>query len=149
MKSKHIKYKDTQILEIADGLRVRVLLTGKETNGLQCICEDIVAPGKGPERHVHHKQDETFVFLEGEFQVEVDGEIFFAKAGDVAFIPKGSKHAWKNVGKSEGRLRYVFSPALNIDSMFQDLHDIRKGKEFEKDHFSKSYPEQESVGPPL
>jgi len=149
MEATHIKYEDAEMLEIADGLRLKILLTGKETRGLQCICEDIVEPGKGPERHVHHKQDETFIFLEGHFQVEVDGAIFNAKAGDIAFVPKGSKHAWKNIGNTEGRLRYIFSPALNIDQMFQDLHDIRKGKEFEKVHFSKNYPEQESVGPPL
>lgn len=149
MKSRHTEYKNTKVLEIGDGLRLRVLLTGEETNGLQCICEDIVEPGKGPERHVHHKQDETFFFLVGDFEVEVDGVIFHAKAGDIAFVPKGSKHTWKNVGNTEGRLRYIFSPALNIDSMFQDLHDIRKGKTFEDDHFSKHYPEQESASSSL
>ena len=149
MKPKHTKYQDTQILEIADGLRMRVLLTGEDTNGLQCVCEDIVEAGKGPERHVHHEQDETFLFLEGAFDVEIEGVVFRMQAGDVAFVPMGSKHTWKNVGNTEGRLRYIFSPALNIDNMFQDLHDIRKGKEFEKNHFSKHYPEQEIVGPPL
>lgn len=131
---------------------MKVLLGGQETNGLQAIFEDIVDPGIGLSRHIHHEQDETFIFLEGTFDVEVDGQLYCMTAGDVAFIPKGSVHAWKNVGEDQGRLRYIFSPALNIEQMFRELNTLRQSGDFPEDlalELAKKYPEQETVGPPL
>ena len=73
-------------------------------------------------------------------------------AGDVALVPKGSVHAWKNVGGTRGRLRYIFTPALNIEAMFREIHEIRRAGELTEamaERIAATYPEQESVGPPL
>ena len=152
MKSIHTKYDDVESLELFDGMTLKVLLSGSETGGLQAVFEDIVHPGLGPGRHIHHKQDETFLFLEGIFDVEIDGELFRMKAGDVAFIPKGVVHAWKNVGEGLARLRYIFSPALTIEQMFRDLNDAQANGGVTEEvmkQIAKSYPDQESAGPPL
>jgi mannose-6-phosphate isomerase-like protein (cupin superfamily) len=152
MKPTHKPYEKVEILELFEGLTMKVLLTGSDTNGLQAIFEDIVEPGIGPGRHIHHEQDETFLFLEGTFDVEIDGQLFRINKGDTAFVPRGSVHAWKNVGKTKGRLRYIFSPALNIEEMFRDLEKANKKggitEEIMKD-IALNYPEQESAGPPL
>lgn len=152
VKPAHTTYGLADTIELFPGLTMKVLLGSKETNGLQAIFEDIVDPGVGLSRHIHHQQDETFIFLEGIFDVEVDGERYRMTAGDVAFIPKGSVHAWKNVGITQGRLRYIFSPALNIEKMFRELDEFRKSGEFTDElaqELAAKYPEQETVGPPL
>ena len=153
MEAKHIKYSNARILEINDGVKLKILLRSDDTNGVQAVFEDIVEPGStGPARHIHHKQDETFLFLEGKFEVEIEGKRFQVKPGDVAFVPKGVAHAWKNIGTETGRFRYIFSPALNIEDMFQDIHDFRLrgiSKEEEMKALAQKYPEQEIVGPPL
>ena len=97
-------------------------------------------------------QDETFIFLEGSFDVEIDGRLYRMTAGDTAFIPKGKVHGWKNIGDGIGRLRYIFSPALNIEQMFRDIHSAHElgGMNDElMQKLTRDYPEQETVGPPL
>ena len=148
----HKKYSEVESLRLFEGLAVKVLLTGSETGGLQAVFEDIVEPGVGPGRHIHHKQDETFLFLEGTFDVEIDGQVYKMSVGDTAFVPKGIVHAWKNVGNKQGRLRYIFSPALNIEKMFKDISNanIDEGiSEAIMKKLASDYPEQETVGPPL
>nr|WP_298297761.1 cupin domain-containing protein [uncultured Litoreibacter sp.] len=76
------------------------------------VFEDIVAPGVEPGRLIHHDQDETFIFLEGTFDVEIDGVLYQMEPGDIGFVPRETVHAFKNVGSTPGRLRYVFSLAL-------------------------------------
>ena len=152
MKPRHTKYETAEILELFDGLTMKILLGSAKTNGLQAIFEDTVASGFSLGRHIHHQQDETFLFLEGTFDVEVDGKLYRMTAGDVAFVPKGAVHTWKNVGKDQGRLRYIFSPALNIEEMFREFHKLKQAGEFSEEAVKKlaeKYPEQETVGPPL
>ena len=152
IKPAHTIYAQVDTIELFPGLTMKVLLGSKETNGLQAMFEDIVDPGVGLARHIHHQQDETFIFLEGAFDVEVDGKLYRMTAGDVAFIPKGSVHTWKNVGTSQGRIRYIFSPALNIEEMFRELNELRQSGEFTEElaqELATKYPEQETVGPPL
>ena len=148
-------YKDYETAEtfaFADGIKMKVLLSGSESNGLHEIFEDIIEPGVGPPRHIHQEQDETFIFLEGIFDVEIDGKLQRMKKGDVALIPKGTVHAWKNVGEERGRLIYIFTPALNVEQMFRDLNEaIQSGEIIEKKiaDIYKQYPEQQMVGPPI
>jgi len=152
MNPTHNKYDSAESLKLFDGMTLKILLSASDTNGLQAVFEDIVEPGVGPGRHIHHKQDETFIFLEGTFDVEIEGQLHRMSAGDTAFIPKGTVHGWKNVGDVIGRLRYIFSPALNIEQMFRDIHSAHELGGLNEELMQKlgqDYPEQETVGPPL
>jgi len=147
----HSKYISAETFIFPDAITLKILLSGKHTNGNQAIFEDIVEPEVGPGRHIHHNQDEIFLFQEGEFIAEVGGEMFEFKPGDVAFVPKGTVHAFKNVGKTQGRLRYIFSPAHTIEEMFREFY-AALGKEdlsFEKMAEISLKHGQEFVGPPL
>ncbi|WP_108816769.1 cupin domain-containing protein [Loktanella sp. Alg231-35] len=145
------KYGDVEALNFPGAITLRVLLSGSQTDGNQAIFEDIVEPGIGPGRHIHHGQDETFFFLEGSFDVEIDGALYHMEPGDIGFVPRETVHAFKNVGSTPGRLRYVFSPALQMEDMFRALYQAQgDGKLTEatmaqvaKDHG------QTFVGPPL
>ncbi len=147
----HVKYKSAETLVFPDAITLKILISGKDTNGNQAVFEDIVEPGVGPGRHIHHHQDEIFFFLEGKFVAEVGGEMFEFNPGDVAFIPKGTVHAFKNVGETRGRLRYIFSPALTIEDMFREFYSfLEKGElTFEKMAEISIKHGQEFVGPPL
>jgi quercetin dioxygenase-like cupin family protein len=152
MKAIHNKYDSAESLKLFQGMTLKILLTSYDTGGLQAVFEDIVEPGVGPGRHIHHKQDETFIFIEGTFDVEIDGQLYRMSAGDTAFVPKGTIHAWKNVSEGIGRLRYIFSPALNIEQMFRDLDTVYNNLEVNDEamkNLMSNYPEQEAEGPPL
>lgn len=152
MKPIHTEYKQAEEFVFPEAITLKILLSGTQTDGNTAIFEDIVEPGVGPGRHIHHHQDETFLFLEGEFIAEVDGQQYSFEPGDVAFVPKGTVHAFKNVGNTPGRLRYIFSPALTIEDMFRELHKAfeRDGDlSFEMMTKISSKHGQEFVGPPL
>ena len=96
MEAKHIQSSQAETLEINDGVKAKVLLRSSDTNGEIAVFEDVVDAGaSGPPLHIHHKQDETFLFLEGEFDVEIDGKRYQAKPGDIVFVPRGTLHSWK------------------------------------------------------
>lgn len=147
----HTKYGKYETLVFPNAITLKILLSGKDTGGRQAIFEDIVEPGIGPGRHIHHHQDETFFFLEGRFIAEAGGRMFEIQPGDVAFIPRGTVHAFKNVGDGPGRLRYIFSPAGSIEDMFREFYKMMTEGTLsmeEMAEISRNHG-QEFVGPPL
>ncbi|MGI9547362.1 MAG: cupin domain-containing protein [Flavobacteriaceae bacterium] len=151
MKPIHTAYTDVETLVFPGAITLKIILKGSQTNGSHAIFEDIVEPGIGPGRHIHHHQDETFFFLEGRFEAEIDGKRYYMKPGDVAFIPRGTVHAFKNVGDNPGRLRYVFSPALTMEDMFRELYQALDKGPLSDELMAKIARKhgQEFVGPPL
>ena len=151
MKPTHSSYAEAETLVFPGAITLKILLSGQKTNGSHAVFEDIVEPGIGPGRHVHHEQDETFFFLEGRFDVEAGGVLHHMRPGDVAFIPRGTVHAFKNVGETSGRLRYVFSPALRVEDMFRAFHTALKAGGLNAESMAAIAQEhgQEFVGPPL
>ena len=151
MKPIHTVYTGAETFVFPGAITLKFLLSGEDTGGAQAVFEDIVEPGIGPGRHIHHHQDETFFFLEGRFDVEVGGVLYSMEPGDVAFIPRGTVHAFKNVGDEPGRLRYVFSPALSIESMFRALYASLQAGELDESSMAAIALAhgQEFVGPPL
>ena len=145
------EYEQAETLIFPDAITLKILLSGSKTDGSHAVFEDIVAPGVGPGRHIHHHQDETFFFLEGTFDVEIAGKLYHMKPGDVALVPRGTVHAFKNIGDVPGRLRYIFSPALTIEEMFREFYAILKSGELSLEEMSRVSlgHGQEFVGPPL
>lgn len=151
MKPVQTRYKDVEPLDFPGAITLRVLLSGSDTDGSQAIFEDVVEPGVGPGRHVHHGQDETFFFLEGSFDVEIDGTRYHMEPGDVGFVPRETVHAFKNVGTTRGRLRYMFSPALKMEEMFRALYEAQGNEALTETVMADNAKEhgQTFVGPPL
>jgi len=84
--------------------------TGKETDGRYTLVdvrepEDAFAP-----LHVHHREDEAFWILEGEFTFEIGADTIKATPGSFVFGPRGVPHRY-TVDKGPARLLYVLSPA--------------------------------------
>ncbi len=151
MPTTHTQIETAETLDFPGAITLRILLSGNDTNGAQEVFEDIVQPNIGPPRHIHEHQDETFFFLEGDFIAEIDGTLYEMSAGDVAFIPRGTVHAFKNVGSTAGRLRYIFTPALKMEKMFRAFHAALDGGALSADDMAKIAHQngQTMVGPPL
>jgi quercetin dioxygenase-like cupin family protein len=56
----------------------------------QRMCQDCASPA-----HVHAHADETFMVLEGEVALWIEGETIRAGEGSVAHVPGGLVHAWR------------------------------------------------------
>ena len=75
-----------------------VLLRSEQTAAEVSVIESAVPPGFGGPRLHHHDFDETFYVIEGELTFQLRDELFRAKAGQVAFAPRGVPHTFTNLG---------------------------------------------------
>jgi mannose-6-phosphate isomerase-like protein (cupin superfamily) len=79
-------------------------VTAEQTGGAYSLFEGTVPPGGAAPPHIHHREDESFYVVEGEFEFTRDGESIRAAAGSLVYVPRGSLHAFENVGESTGTL---------------------------------------------
>jgi len=89
---------------------MRFLCTAEHTGGAYALAEQKVRPGNGAPPHIHHREDESFYILEGEFLIAVNGQHYRAAVGDFIHIPRGAVRSFTNVGKAEGRLLIQHCP---------------------------------------
>jgi mannose-6-phosphate isomerase-like protein (cupin superfamily) len=91
-----------------EGLTLKA--SGADTGGAIGLLEGATPPGFGPPRHIHHRSDELFYVLDGDFQFLVGEQMVSATAGSFVFIPRGTVHAPKIVGDRPGRAIVAFVP---------------------------------------
>ncbi|HMJ67375.1 MAG TPA: cupin domain-containing protein [Cyclobacteriaceae bacterium] len=126
-----------------------VKISGDDTNGGFALFEQTsVTQGKGTPLHVHHKQDEVFYVVEGEYYFQIGDEKFRAFAGDTIFLPMKVPHAWTQVSP-KGKMTVLFQPAGKMESFFTSTAALNH--EPSKEEMSRIFEENEMtvVGPPL
>src|ERR671923_199988 len=70
--------------------------------------------------HIHHREDETYYIIEGEFEfMEDDGSTFTAGAGSFVYLPKGRLHMHKNAGDTPARALVLVVPA-GVDEFIEE-----------------------------
>jgi len=122
-KAVHVADSVGETLSIFGGtIQVTLKIMGAETGGAFAVFEDLVAPGGGPARHIHPDQEELFSVISGRFAFEIDGTRIEAGPGDLALVPRGAVHAFKNLGDAPARLRYILTPAGRAEDMFRALY---------------------------
>jgi quercetin dioxygenase-like cupin family protein len=89
-----------------------------ETRGAFTAIETTAAPGEGPPLHVHQDEDELIYILEGNFRIKLGGEMIAAPTGSCVLIPRGTPHAWQNVGNAQARFFATVTPASNAFEQF-------------------------------
>jgi quercetin dioxygenase-like cupin family protein len=98
---------DTAILAYS-GISVKMLVD--RTFGAELLTMFTVDYEPNGAAQVHdHPFEETYFFLDGECQAELDGEEVTVRAGDVVFAPVGSTHGFFNTGI--GRVRWIETQA--------------------------------------
>jgi mannose-6-phosphate isomerase-like protein (cupin superfamily) len=102
------------------GDHLTVKLAGEEVSDRYCILESTTEPGAGPPMHVHHRENESFYVLEGEFEFHIGGRVVHAAAGSFLFGPRHIPHRFQNVGLTRGRLLIVAEPA-GVEHFFAEL----------------------------
>lgn len=69
--------------------------------------------------HVHARHEETFLVLEGAYQIRLGDEIIVANTGDYVFIPRGTPHTYRNAGPAPARLLNIVSPADGVELLIE------------------------------
>jgi quercetin dioxygenase-like cupin family protein len=102
------------------GTAMLIRVHGRDTGGSVAVVETHDKPGGGPPPHIHHREDETFQILEGEYEFTVAGKTTPAKQGDTLFAPRGIPHTYRYAGKTPGRLMTVITPA-GFEEFFEEI----------------------------
>jgi quercetin dioxygenase-like cupin family protein len=107
---------------------IHVLLRSEQSAGVVSVIESGSLPGfGGPPLH-HHDFDETFYVMEGELTFQLGHELFSAKAGELAFAPRGVPHTYANLSAAPTRHLIVCTPA-GFERYFARMAAERRGEE--------------------
>jgi quercetin dioxygenase-like cupin family protein len=101
------------------GIPMLLRVQGRDTDGTLAVVESHDSAGGGPPPHIHHREDETFQILEGEYEFMVGGKTVSAKAGDTLFAPRGIPHNYRCVSAG-GKLSVVITPA-GFENFFAEI----------------------------
>ena len=104
----------------ADGSTIRVLLDAETGTRNQSLAEAWLEPGQATQRHYHARSEELYVLLEGEGEMEVDGERSRVGPGQAILIPPGARH--QVTASADGPLRFLCccAPPYSHDDTFFD-----------------------------
>ena len=98
----------------------RFLVTGEETDGKYATFEAFVPPGGGPPPHLHRREAESFLVLEGVMTFQHGDERIVASEGTFLHMPVGSVHCFKNESNEVARLLISVVPA-GLEQMFFEV----------------------------
>jgi mannose-6-phosphate isomerase-like protein (cupin superfamily) len=76
-------------LETRPGEHCLIRVSAKDTGGLYSVVEIVSDPGDGTPMHIHEREDEHIVVLEGTARVAYGDKVFDSQAGEVMTLRKG------------------------------------------------------------
>lgn len=99
----------------------RFMLDGDRAQGRISVVEHTVAPHvlAGP-LHIHTREDEYSLVLEGTLGLWLGGEEFSAGPGDFVSKPRGQWHTFWNAGDSTLRILEIITPS-GLEDLFKVL----------------------------
>lgn len=90
---------------------LEVVLSAQDTGGAVAAVRATSPPGGGLPPHVHRREDEVLLILEGEIEVWTQAGTVTARMGDVVFLPADVPHAHRNVSDRPARFVLIATPA--------------------------------------
>jgi len=107
----------------AFGSTAQFKLEGEHTAGRLCLGLAVTPPGVGPPPHVHHTDDELFIVVEGQLEVWSDAGWTPAPAGSVIYLPRGSRHTFRNAGATPSR-HWVLTTPSGFDEFYRGAAEM-------------------------
>ncbi|GAA1987581.1 hypothetical protein GCM10009817_31430 [Terrabacter lapilli] len=105
----HVDPSNLPVIDHLDFL-TRVLLPGEATGGSFSVVEQRARLGCMTPRHLHGRESETFIVLDGALEGWCEGDTTLVQAGTVLHLPAGREHAFR-VASGSAHFYNVISPA--------------------------------------
>ena len=102
------------------GIPMFIRLHGRDTNGIVSAVESHDVPGGGPPPHIHHREDETFQILAGDYEFTIGDQTILAKPGTTLFAPRGIAHTYRYLGQTPGKLMCIITPS-GFEGFFEEI----------------------------
>jgi quercetin dioxygenase-like cupin family protein len=124
-------------------------VSSEDNAGACTIFELNALPRSGPFLHVHHREDEWYYVLSGEFLFRAGGEDHQLVSGASVWLPRGIPHVWANTATSAGKLILMCQPG-GFEKFFDEMGKVpmdKKSPEIMRDLMAKYG--MEMLGPPI
>lgn len=105
---------------------ITIKIPSEMTNGAYSVSEDVTLPGQGAPPHIHSRELETFIVLEGEYEFQCGDSKFKGSNGAMVVLPKEIPHAFKNTGNTTGRTLVILVPG-GMEKVFEELDAMPPG----------------------
>ena len=105
---------------LAPGVGVVFKIDGTDSGGALAIVEHPFAVGAIVPPHVHTREDEFSIVLEGEIGFRSEDQEVVLEPGGYIVKPRGEVHAMWNAGRTPARMIEVISPA-GFEGFFRGL----------------------------
>lgn len=125
MKPKIVRAGEGVPIEATGGL-AKFMINAADTDGQFSLGYFNVPPGFGPEPHMHTREDECWMVLEGTFEFWIDGVTHTAGPGDVVFGPRNVPHTFRNAGEDFGRF-FMISTGAHFESFLHQFLEAELG----------------------
>lgn len=90
--------------------KFRVKVSAEDSGGAFSLVEVEVPPGCGPPPHVHSREDETFIVLEGRLSFFLHDRVVEGGPGTTMFLPRGRAHRFQNRSEAPARALVLATP---------------------------------------
>jgi mannose-6-phosphate isomerase-like protein (cupin superfamily) len=95
-------------------------VVGADNDDAFSMCEVWNAPQGRVPPHIDHRDDEAFFVLEGTYDCRLGDCNLTCGPGESFFAPRGTPHAFKNVGDTQARMLIVQSPGGLIEKYIEE-----------------------------
>jgi quercetin dioxygenase-like cupin family protein len=95
-------------------------LTEEDTAGTLSALELNIVAQSGPALHVHHREDEWYYVLAGDFLFRVGGETHNLSAGSSIWLPRDIPHVWMNTSDRDAKLLLICQPG-GFEKFFDEM----------------------------
>ncbi len=112
------------------GVGVVFKIDGRDSGGALAIVEHPFEVGGLVPPHVHHREDEFSIVLEGQIGFRSDNDEVVLGPGGYIVKPRGQVHAMWNAGTTPARMVEVISPA-GLDELFRSVVELTERGEAE------------------
>ena len=111
--------------DLADGIGVVFKLDAADTGGQLSVVEHPFAVGALVPPHVHHREDEFSIVLEGEIGFRSEDQEVVLGAGGYIVKPRGEVHAMWNAGSTPARMIEIIAPP-GFEDFFREFADLNE-----------------------
>src|SRR4051812_32677177 len=95
------------------------LVPSEATGGQLSVFRATMPGGFSPPRHIHTREDEGFLVLEGDVCFDIDGRRLLAGPGTTVFMPRGVPHTFR-IQSPVGTMLGVMTPGA-FEQLFRNL----------------------------
>ena len=112
------------------GETFEVLVTSNSTDNAFAVGAQICKPGGGPPPHIHAREDEYLIPLEGQFET-FDGQKWTPLLPEGIFLPRNQVHTFRNSGTTMGRIMGLATPG-GMDLYLEAISPLQLPRDMER-----------------